>query len=72
MPTPTSPPIDRNRIREAWRRIAGRVRQTPVIDVEVAGRAINLKESARSAAIVQAVAAHRPYDMQHQSSNREE
>lgn len=43
MPTPTSPPIDRNRIREAWRRIAGRVRQTPVIDVEVAGRIVNLK-----------------------------
>jgi len=43
MPTHDTPPIDRARIREAWRRIAGRVRQTPVIDVEVAGRTVNLK-----------------------------
>ncbi|MCM5571203.1 serine/threonine dehydratase [Burkholderiaceae bacterium FT117] len=36
-------PIDRSRIRHAWRRIAGRIRQTPTIDVEVDGRSVNLK-----------------------------
>ena len=43
MPTPPAPAIDRPRIREAWRRIAGRIRQTPVVDVELNGRSVNLK-----------------------------
>lgn len=45
----------------------------PVLTVWFAfrGRAINLKESARSAAIIQAVAAHKPLEKQRQSGNTE-
>ena len=36
-------PIGRESIRTAWRRIAPRIRRTPLIDVEVDGRPVNLK-----------------------------